>query len=89
MIKNKKIKFIVIVCKWILLYSLFISFGFILGMIYQQVLFTQELAKVLSYTEINIDFNATKFSEELQNKFIPAFKEAFNQTIVNSFKNET
>jgi len=70
---------------WMFVYMMFVFGGFILGMIYQQILFTQEIGKVLSYTnlQINIDFNATKFTEELNNTFIPAWKQAFNETIQN------
>ncbi len=69
--------------KWVFIYLLFVLLGFILGMIYQQVLFIQEIGKLLSYTdlEINLNFNATKFAEELNRTFIPAWKEAFNQTV--------
>jgi len=62
---------------------LMVALGFILGMVYQQVLFSHELAYVLSYTDIEINFNGTKFAEELNNTFIPAWKQVFNETIHN------
>ena len=70
---------------WIIIYSLFVTMGFILGMVYQQLLFTQEIVKILSFLdlELNINLNATKFAEELNRTFIPAWKEAFNNTINN------
>jgi len=80
---KKRILFIGKILFGVYVYIMFVSIGFLLGMVYQQVLITQEVSKVLSYAdiEINVDFNATKFSEELNRTFIPAWKQAFNETL--------
>lgn len=82
---NKKIKILLLISKWMMIYGLFISLGFIIGMIYQQLLFANNLAMVLGYSdvEINVNLNATEFANELNNTFIPAWKYAFNETIHN------
>lgn len=74
--------------EWVAIYMAFVVGGFIFGMVYQQMLFTQELGKVLSYTDlqVNINFNATKFTEELNRTFIPAWKQAFNETLSSKIK---
>lgn len=78
--KYKKIRW-VIVGVYVFVICLFVSLGFILGMVYQQLLFTKEIGAVLSYTNIEVNFNATEFANELNKTFIPAWKEAFNKTI--------
>jgi hypothetical protein len=57
--------------------------GFILGMFYQQIIFIEGAGKILSNTDIQINFNETRFVEEFSNKFIPTWKEAFNETLHN------
>jgi len=66
---------------WLSIYLLFVSLGFILGMVYQQLLFTQEVAKIISYTDININFNETKFVNEFKDNFIPEFKAVVNESL--------
>jgi len=88
--KKKKINWVNVIV-FLVIYMFFVALGFILGMIYQQVLFTQEIGRVLSYTdlEINVNFNATEFTEGLNKsfqEFIPAWKEAFNKTVQEQFK---
>ena len=75
------------VLTWVVIYIALVALGFIFGMIYQQLLFSQEIGKILSYTDlqINVNMNATKFAEELNRTFIPAWKQAFNQTVVEKF----
>jgi hypothetical protein len=71
------------------IFNLLVLFlGFSLGLIYQQMLFTNEIIKVLSYSdvEVNVNFNATEFSEELNRTFIPTLQEALNQTIQEEIK---
>lgn len=82
MVKQKKRTWIKIV-GFMITYLSFVSLGFILGMIYQQKLTAVVIGDALSYTNIKVDvhFNETKLTQELTNKFIPAFKEALNQSI--------
>jgi ABC-type amino acid transport substrate-binding protein len=56
-------------------------------MIYQQQLIIQEISKALTYTnlEININFNATEFSEEINKTFTPLWKDRFNQSITEQW----
>jgi len=68
---------------YVFVYLCIAAFGFILGMVYQQLLFTLELERVFSMTNIQINFNATEFTNELNNTFIPAWKQAFNETLNN------
>lgn len=80
--KNKQERIIKII-GFIILYLLFASVGFILGMAYEQRLIAVAVGEALSYTNIKVDvnFNETKFTQEIQDNVIPAFKEAINQTI--------
>lgn len=59
--------------------------AFATGMIYQQILIAELVGVSLAQTdlEVNINFNATEFANELNNTFIPAWKSAFNETIHN------
>lgn len=68
---------------WLIICVLYLLIGFIFGMAYQQVLITNEISSVLSYTdlEVNINFNATKFAQELNDTFIPSWRAAFNETL--------
>ena len=67
---------------WIAVYLGLFVFGIVVGMMIQQAIFKQGIIDVLSYTdvEVNINMNETKLVQELNNTFIPAWKEAFNQT---------
>lgn len=91
--KNKKKTNWVKVIIWTGVYLNLVFVAFIAGMIYQQVLFAEEINMFLSKTNIDIDvnFNATEFTRELNRTFIPAWKEAFNETMHNQLnltKNE-
>ena len=82
-IQRKKKNTLIQVVEFMIIYLLFISLGFVLGMVYQQKLTAIVIGDALSYTNIKVDvnFNETRLAQELQDKFIPAFKEALNQTI--------
>lgn len=82
--KNKK-PLIVRLISTIVLYFALVFGGFCLGLIYEQILIVQQAAMVLNMmdTQININFNATEFTKELNNTFIPAWKYAFNETLHN------
>lgn len=58
--------------------------GFILGMFYQQIAIIEGAGKILSYTDIQVNFNETKLVDDLTNNFVPAFKEALNETLTNN-----
>jgi len=79
--KKKKINWANVVF-WLMIYLGMVFMGFVVGMSYQQRLTAVLVTEVLSYSdiEVNVNFNETKFMEELNNTFIPAWKEAFNQT---------
>jgi hypothetical protein len=81
--KRSNYKIFIKICGYLFFYSLFVLMGFITGMVYQQLLFTREISQVMSYTDISVSFNSTKFSEDLAEKFIPAWKAAFNETLHN------
>lgn len=83
-IRKKKINYFRVML-YVGLYVSFIFFGFIMGMFYQQIVIIEGAKHILSYAdlEVNVNFNATKFTEELNRTFIPAWKQAFNETIHN------
>lgn len=87
-IKQRKKTNWIKVIEFMIIYLLFVSLGFIIGMSYQQRLTAVVIGEALSYTNIKVDvnFNETKLTEELQNKFIPAFKEALNQSLEKKLK---
>ena len=68
---------------WMMVYLGFFFMGLVAGMMLQQAIVKQGIIDVLSYTDIEVDinFNETKFMEELNNTFIPAWKQAINQTL--------
>ena len=72
------------VCIYVILYSFFLAMGFIAGMYFQQMVVSQEVGKILSYSNIDVtvNFNESRFVDELNNRFIPEFKEAVNQTLI-------
>lgn len=82
--RKKKIRWFRI-SLWTSVYLSLVFGGFILGMIYEQRLLFLAVGEALSYSdvEINVNLNATKFAEELNNTFIPAWKLAFNETLNN------
>jgi len=89
--KRKKKKTWVKVVEYMFIYLLFIFMGFSLGMICQQKLTAIIIGDALSYTNIKVDvnFNETKLTQELQDKFIPAFKEAINQSLLKGGLNSS
>ena len=82
--KNKRlIHRIANIVMYLIIYMLMVFIGFALGLIYEQVLVAQSFAHILSYTNIQVNFNATEFTKELNNTFIPSWKQAFNETLHN------
>ncbi len=83
--KNEKKTDWVKVTFWMFIYFAWFIIGFVGGMVFQQELITQELSKVLSYTdlEINVNFNETRFIEELNNTLIPELKKTFRENLTN------
>lgn len=82
--KNKKfIEKYGMIIVWLMVYLGIFFMGFVSGMILQQAIIKQGIIDVLSYSdvEVNVNFNETKLVEELNNTFIPAWKQAFNKTI--------
>ena len=79
---------------WLMIYLGILFAGVVIGMLLQQAIFKQGIIDVLSYSEVevNVNMNTTKLVEELNNTFIPAWKQAFNQTVheqLNLSYNET
>jgi len=72
-----------LVILWIFVYLGLFAFGVISGMFYQQKIIETGIISVLTYTDLDIDinFNETKFVEELNKTVIPPLKEIFNETI--------
>ena len=79
---KKKIEVLAKTIFWMIIYLAFVLIGVIIGMLYQQLIFIKGATHILSYSdiEVNVNFNETKFLEELNNTFVPAWKEEFNQT---------
>lgn len=86
--KEKANWFMVII--WVCVYLAFFLMGFIGGIYFQQILISQEIGKILSYSNIDVtvNFNESKFVDELNNRFIPEFKEAVNQTLTDGVERE-
>lgn len=81
-IKKKKINYFRVML-YVGLYSSFILVGFIMGMFYQQMIMIKGVGYILSYSdlEVNVNFNATKFVNEINRTFIPEFNKELNNTI--------
>jgi len=67
----------------VIVYLSFFAMGIVFGMMLQQAIIKQSVIDILSYSdvEVNVNFNETKLVQELNNTFIPAWKQAFNQTV--------
>lgn len=63
----------------------FFILGMVFGMIIEQRIIGVVTADALSLTDIqiNVNINETKMAQELNQTFIPAWKQAFNETIQN------
>lgn len=73
---------------WIVFAITFVVMGFIMGMVWQQFAIVYQVAYILSFTNIDVDvnLNGTAFAEELNQTFIPAWKQAFNETMSKEIK---
>ena len=76
---NSKIKRKII--EYLPLIVLFFIVGFLFGTYYQQIVFIEGAGKILSYTDIQINFNETKFVQEINNTFLPEWKKNLNESI--------
>jgi len=76
---NNKIKRKII--EYLPLIVLFFIVGFLFGTYYQQIVFIEGAGKILSYTDIQINFNETKFVQEINNTFLPEWKKNLNESI--------
>ena len=77
---EKKTRFLSGVLKYVMLYGFFVALGFILGMAYQQVLITQEVGNILSYSNIDINVNMN------ETKLVDYTMQRFNETILPQLK---
>ena len=80
-LKKRKVNWSMVLF-YTVIYLAFFSTGIFCGMAYQQRLTMVLVAEALSYSdiEVNVNFNETKFIEELNKTIVPAFKESFNLT---------
>lgn len=79
---NKRFKLILSIAIWVLVYLGVVFIGFGLGMVYQQIIFVKSIAYVMDVTDtkIEVNFNATEFSNELNRTFVPTLVKALNQS---------
>lgn len=65
------------------IYLGFFAMGIVCGMMLQQAIVKQGIIDILYYSNLDVDinFNSTRLVEEMNNTFIPAWKEAFNKTV--------
>lgn len=73
---------------WTFVYIGLFLIGFVMGMSYQQDLIKDGLIDVLTYTnlDINVNFNETKFVQELNNTFIPEIKRVFESNEIEELR---
>lgn len=84
--QTMKIKLIENVFFWIVFSVAIFYAGFIMGIIYQQVLFTAEISKIFNYANIDVNFNETKFMEEFNKTVLPTLQENLNKSLSQSPK---